>query len=675
MTLAESLTPARDPASYVTFAYRPDIDGLRAVAVLAVVFFHAGLSCPGGFVGVDIFFVISGYLITALILKELQAGTFTLAGFWERRVRRIFPACAVTVLVTLLAGAFLPSAEDYAKLGWSALAQSVMAANLFFWRQPIGYFAETEFHPLLHTWSLAVEEQFYVFFPVVLLLVWRRRPGRLVALRRGMWIIFGLSLAFAVILLPWKERTVFYTLPTRAWELLVGALLAINPLASIASPRWFRELIAWLGLAGILVPIWLYSSETLFPGLAALPPCVGTAAIIWANTQAVHDRRAKTAMPTWAGCLLANPAFVFLGLISYSFYLWHWPVIALLSYGVVPSALTLSVKVLSISVALALALASWRWVETPFRKRRFAASRGAIFAFSAAVTMMTFAAAGTIVLSRGWQSRQSEVAKGNDAALKDKGFTGGVSTADIRIGRVRRIGPEGGGPPKVLLWGDSHAQHAADALDALAREKGVSVEMIAAAGSPPLVHGYFDKEDGRAEAILQRIRTQGIKDVVLAAYWSSLARKAGEQRLESDLRETILRLAEEGCRVWVLQDVPSLDVVPARAINARLFGTAWGPRGEWRQTPERHRRENAVLERLAAQGLPAVFLDPAASLLESDGTHYRADHEGVSLYFDDDHLTSRGSIIVLLPLLREALGKAWALKMPGNRTQAIDMIR
>src|SRR5262245_6181519 len=260
------------------FKYRADIDGLRAVAVLPVVLFHAGITLfSGGFVGVDVFFVISGFLITGIIIADMEQGRYSIAGFYERRIRRIVPAYLVTVVVTLAVALFLLLPDDLAELGDSALWSALMSSNLFFWVESKDYFnGAAELKPLLHTWSLSVEEQFYLFFPIVLLAIkplglWRYAAA--ICLLAAV-ISFGLSI-YGVAYAPMAS---FYLLPTRAWELLVGSLLAFG-----LFPALNRKLAGWEALAGlalILVPVFLYTAATPFPGLAALPPVMGAALII-----------------------------------------------------------------------------------------------------------------------------------------------------------------------------------------------------------------------------------------------------------------------------------------------------------------------------------------------------------------------------------------------------------
>jgi peptidoglycan/LPS O-acetylase OafA/YrhL len=660
-------------------AYRPDIDGLRAVAVIVVVLYHAGLGCSGGFVGVDVFFVISGYLITALLMRDISAGSFSFVGFWERRTRRIFPACAAVVFVTLAAGMFLPLTTDFVKLAKSAIAQAAMAANIYFWPSD-RYFAEGSFKPLLHMWSLAVEEQFYIFFPFGLWMLYRfglaQRKLKLI------WWLLAATLASLVLATVGVHRghersdfilsATFYLLPTRAWELLIGAVLAALPAACLASPRWVREAASWVGLASILLPVHHYTGAMAFPGLAALPPCLGAAALIWANTPNGASADFTLTIP---GRLLALRPLVFVGLISYSLYLWHWPVLVFGNYGARDgTAATTGHAWIQVALSMMLAVLSWRWIETPFRTKQIAGTRLGIFRLAGVVTTLLIMIAGAVVLSEGFPSRMDQTGRLNNAALGGKGFNEDLRAADVRGGNIPRFGVRDASlQPRILLWGDSHAMHAVAALDTFCRERGIVAEMIAQNATPPVVGATFGisksyNYDGLewAETAISHIRSAGIKDVILAARWNMYARTPKEaDLLEISLRDTILRLSKMGCRVWVLQDVPDFRAVVPRLIGGPEGRFSWGPRGEWRQTRERHLRENIVLERLAKQDLPATFLDPAPSLLEPDDIHYRASQDGVSLYFDGNHLTTRGTRLILLPLLREKMGRAFSVDSAG----------
>jgi len=646
-------------------AYRPDIDGLRAIAVLGVVFFHAGLSFPGGYVGVDVFFVISGFLITSLLLKELRQGTFSLLNFWERRIRRILPALIVMVLVTLLVGGLLLLPGDYERLGKSVIAQALLAANLYFWRDDTnqgGYFGPTsEERPLLHTWSLSVEEQFYLFFPLMLVFLFRFerfRKSRTLSLMLFTGLLAGLALAVCGV--KFRPGATFYLLPTRAWELLCGAWIASLSSASIPQNRLLREGVSWLGIAGLLLPCWLYTKETPFPGLAALPPCFGTCLLIWSNAR--HED--GLGRVTSAGRLLAMRPVVFIGMISYSLYLWHWPVLVFGNYWW-PQNWT---KPWYLSVGLGLvaglmSVLSWRYVETPFRRRIIMTTRPGAFRFAAACTLLILLCGIVLIEFRGLPARLPGSAAKNEEAKLDRLDTDDMSPGieAVRQGHLMSLGVrESAATSKVLLWGDSHARHAVPAMDALCCETGISGWVVTHSLTPPLLNAVFqlgeyglnEQTPDFSAAVLEQIKRRGITHVVLAASWAAY-QTSDSQLLKKALSATIHTLHEAGCRVWVLQDVPNVGLnVPMAMARSVIFG---GDTVSWRTLISAHHRANLVLYEMAEGDLPARFIDPAPLLLDSHSDRYRADIDGVSIYFDGNHLTKRASLALLLPLFRAAM--------------------
>ncbi len=261
--------------------YRADIDGLRALAVLPVVFYHAGFSLfSGGFVGVDVFFVISGYLITSLIYPEITSSTFTYHNFYIRRVRRLFPALFTVVIACFIPAYFWLLPQELEDFGESVASLALFSSNILFWSEA-GYFATAaEMKPLLHTWSLAIEEQYYLLFPVFLLGVQRLSPQLLVPATAG---LFMTSLLLASTTVYTHPEAAFYLLPSRTWELLLGSLLAM--LAIQISHRWLCEILALAGIAMIAAAVFLYDASTPFPGIAALLPCLGTAMVILAGSK------------------------------------------------------------------------------------------------------------------------------------------------------------------------------------------------------------------------------------------------------------------------------------------------------------------------------------------------------------------------------------------------------
>jgi len=340
--------------------YRREIDGLRAFPVLPVILFHAGFPAfSGGFVGVDVFFVISGYLITSIILTEMQAGTFTIIGFYERRVRRILPALFFVMFACLPFAWLWMLPDDIKDFSKSLVAVSVFASNILFWRQS-GYFeTAVEVKPLLHTWSLAVEEQYYLLFPIFLLLTWRFGKR---------WIV-GILIAVAIIslaLAQWgssnRPAATFFLLPTRGWELLIGVLIAFylfGKRAEIKEAENNRpnEAVSLIGLLLITYAVFAFNKSTPFPSIYAVIPTIGTALVIlFAHPQ------------TLVGNLLGSKGLVNIGLISYSAYLWHQPLFAFARHRSDGEQSATLLLVLS-CIALVLAYVSCKYIEKPFRNR------------------------------------------------------------------------------------------------------------------------------------------------------------------------------------------------------------------------------------------------------------------------------------------------------------------
>lgn len=354
--------------------YRREIDGLRALAILPVILFHAGFETfSGGFVGVDVFFVISGYLITTIILAELEQGKFSIINFYERRARRILPALFFVMFVCLPFAWLWLLPSDMKSFSQSLVAVSMFVSNILFWRES-GYFdAAAELKPLLHTWSLALEEQFYVLFPLFLMLTWRLG-------KRWILILLGIVGVASLSMAQWasfaKPAMAFYLLPTRGWELLIGAFAAfyLSKNNRVDFSRSVCEVAGLLGLALILFSVFFYSKATPFPGLYALVPTVGTVLIILFAKQ-----------QTTVGKIVGNKAFVGIGLLSYSAYLWHQPFFSMLKHSSLE--VTKSEYVALIILTFILAYFTWRYVEKPFReKQRFNQTK--IFVLSALI--MTF---------------------------------------------------------------------------------------------------------------------------------------------------------------------------------------------------------------------------------------------------------------------------------------------
>lgn len=430
-------------------AYRPEIDGLRAVAVLPVLLYHAGVDgFRGGFVGVDVFFVISGYLVTRLIRADGDA--FSLRAFYERRVRRLFPALAVVLAATSAAAWWWLLPADLEAYSRSLLAVLGLVANVHLWRTTGDYFARpTESMPLLHTWSLAVEEQFYLLFPVSLVLTRRLGPTRQGGLIAGAALA---SLAVAAWAATQRPVAGFFLLPTRGWELALGALLAwheprLAPWLDAASRQRLRALAAWAGILSIVAAVATLSAASGVPGPAALLPTLGTALVL------VGARPGEG-----AGRLLAWRPLVGVGLISYSAYLWHQPLLVFLRVlsDTPPDA---PARVLACAIAVALAWVTWRVVERPWRDRARTSRRRLMVASAAAAAGL--AAVGVAgVVTRGGLERYT----GLDRAL----VQGDVEGAAYVVARfdARRDAPFDAADTRrrLLVIGDSYAQDLVNAL-------------------------------------------------------------------------------------------------------------------------------------------------------------------------------------------------------------------
>lgn len=441
----------QQPEAASPAGYRRDIDGLRAIAVLLVLASHLETKPLGGFIGVDVFFVISGYLISASILSDMQAGRFSIAAFYERRIRRIFPAMLAMLLVTTaLAWHYLLPAEIvlYAQ---SLLASIASGSNFLFWHEG-GYFdLPATIKPLLHTWSLSVEEQFYVLFPLFLVAMRRWFPK---SLKRGIVAISLLSLLAACFTVPNHDVAAFFFAPLRAWELLIGTILSQRYLPALRSAL-SRELAGGIGLALIFVPAYLYTTDTAFPGLTAIPPCLGAALIIAAGETGT----------SLAGRLLSWAPIRFIGLISYSLYLWHWPIIVFQLNGglIVPERTPARlVKLAIILVSIAVATLSWKFVEQPFRAGRWRPNRRQLFATAAIASTSLAAFGAALLVFHGMPSRLPPDAR-RVAALIDREPDAPGETCFLQpentfedFSRSRCL-PTDQRKPTILVAGDSHS--------------------------------------------------------------------------------------------------------------------------------------------------------------------------------------------------------------------------
>lgn len=638
-------------------SYCASIDGLRAIAVLSVVLFHADFGFKGGYVGVDIFFIISGYLITGLILKDLEKNEFKLADFWERRVRRIFPALAAVVITCIAVAAFTFLPLDLLKFGQSVFAQAVLSSNFYFCISS-GYFDQAaELKPLLHTWSLAVEEQFYILFPLLLIAL-NRLSRKAIPLWISVAAIGSFSLSvFASYHYPIEN---FYLLPTRAWELLIGSLIAAAPKRQ-QTPTALSEILSGVGAIAILWSICFYNRETRFPGVAATLPCIGTGLIIWCN--------GTSQTVTCIGRVLALRPLVFVGLISYSLYLWHWPLLVFAKYGRL-DPLSIHERIGVVLASLALAVLSWKFIETPFRKKVILGTRSQIFTISCITTCLFLIVGLAAYKLQGLPTRfapsalnYTYEAAGDRQTVTKISHMNGLKEA--LAGEFLRIGSvETPASPRILLWGDSHAVAIVPIVDTLCKEFGHPASAAVYAGTPPLVGyqnpGKISLKDSIAynNAVIQFIRNNQIKDVILAAEWKGYINISGPETVRAGLIASIKALRESGSRIWILREVPlprtavplALDVAVMRGNNPTEIGI---PLFEYQSD---FRAQDTIFKGLPEEFTTVTLLDPSNFFVTSRDL-CRVELNGKPLYCDESHLSSTGAHLLrplFEPIFRDA---------------------
>ncbi len=611
-------------------SYRRDIDGLRSLAILPVLLFHARVpGFNGGFVGVDIFFVISGFLITGIIAREMDAGSFSLVGFYERRSRRILPALLAMIAVVLALATWLYLPGDFEQVPRSALMALGFLSNVWFFLNT-GYFkAAAETAPLLHCWSLGVEEQFYIGFPLLLWLIARFAPRQRTPI---IGVMTAVSFATAWATTFAGDGFAFYLLPPRAWELLVGALLAIGAVPEIRHAA-MREVLAAAGISLIVFAVFSYDRHTPFPGLAAIAPVLGSALLL------------HCAPGTQIGKQLSRRLPVAIGMISYSLYLWHWPIIVFTEY-VRDARLSGWSGVGAVVTALLAAWLSWRFVERPFRdSERF--NRRQIFVLSVGgIGALALGSAMMLPLG-GWDSRFS----GEVVQLAAARLNFSPKRADcvsLEIGGDRPACTFGAsGQPTALMWGDSHGVELAWALSEVAGKRGEALMQRTRASCPPVLGNIptDDPDCGRFNAeVLERIsRTPSLRRVYLAGFW------AGEDDQKPGMIEkfdaTVSRIRALGKQVTIIGPVPKQTFyVPRYLAHQALAGRLGTANGVSAADYARDAQWfTSHYPRWQASGI--AVLDPARALLA--GGHTRIVADGVPLYFDSHHLSLAGARAVV----------------------------
>jgi peptidoglycan/LPS O-acetylase OafA/YrhL len=606
--------------------HRIDIDGLRALAVLPVVLFHFGVGpFSGGFTGVDIFFTISGFVIAGSILNDIRAGSFSIANFYFKRIRRILPAYAAVMTVTTIAAAIILLPSDFADYGKSLVSTSTFASNFYFWKAS-GYFAaQAQTKLLLHTWSLSVEEQYYLFAPICFWAIYQYG--------RSSWLLFLTPLAILSFLVSVTAVFVaptagFFLFPTRIWELLLGAIIALSNRSLVRYPRT-REIMSGIGLLMIVIGISTLDESDPFPGWNALLPCLGTGLII----QAGMGGEPKAAMPQVNRVLSWRP-FVWIGLISYSLYLVHWPIVSVVKYLTLRNPTT-SEAMLMLVVSIGLAWVSWRFIEQPFRKIS-REHRPKAFVAATCVILGGILIGSSVSLLNGLPQRFPDFVERHIEGVEDWGgdhcFNQNPSNPtpwDPQLcTRVR------GGNGKILVWGDSFAAQYFPGILRDSARINADVLQYTFAGCPPILSYFSYARVGCTEfnrRVPAIIRDQHIDTVVLAARWTDTPHRTLNRLGETiaSLRQLDIRIVVIGQSPQFIADVQHIDYISG---NYQHPGEA-----SWRIS-----FSPSINKIIASQIDGATMIDPLSFLCEQTTCRYREDR--TFLYADFGHFSTQGSL-------------------------------
>ena len=624
--------------------------------MLLVIGFHAfPKAVPGGFIGVDVFFVISGFLISSLVAQELDAGRFALIRFYARRARRIFPALVVVLLACLVAGYLLLLPADYRALGADAAWSAAFVANVALFFQA-GYFeAASETKPLLHLWSLGIEEQFYIVWPLLLLLAAPRKWMRQAAL-----VVLLASFACNVALSAADPTAAFYLPVSRVWELAAGALLALT--LRRARSQGAHEVAAWTGAALLAAAVLLIGPDSLFPGWWALMPVAATALLIFAGP-ATHINR-----------LLSHRALVAIGLISYPLYLWHWPMLVfarIARFGAEPPIL---MKLALIGASFALAYVTWRWIERPFRFGRpsplkpIGATVGLAAAACVGLAIWTQAGiparfdGGLQHLVKDFQNEASRAYRTGSCFLNDaQGPSAFVPDCVSTTPAADRL---------VVLWGDSYAAHLFPGLAELQRRMKFGLAEYTSSGCPPVMR-FTSTQRTNCEAInafvMDRIETLKPQTVILAGRWNLYNGQHGWGTMEhAAVQATIARLTASGvARIVVVGQFPAWSLAPSRIlIRSHQLGLLTREPNHALQIPEYgtdHLDQKAFavedIVRRHWSGPRVVFISPRATLCHEAGCRLIAPGDPPEpIAWDHGHLTVSGSAYFVTLNAEQLLG-------------------
>lgn len=647
--------------------HRKDIDGLRAIAILAVVLFHSGLPyITGGFVGVDVFFVISGFLIGGIIYSEMKDGRFSYSRFYTRRIKRIVPALFFMLIICSAISYFFLSPLELKDFSYFSISTVFSVPNIAMWRK-VDYFSpNSDLNPLLMTWSLGVEEQFYIFLPLLYTTIFRLK-GRVPEITI---FITLMSFLLSVFLSTKYPLSSFYLLPTRAWEMGVGVTLAIfikdNRLIIVTAIK--KDIMFVVGLACILIPCFAFDNYTVFPGYLAAFPVLGSAFIILGNGRLSR-------------ILLCNKSMGFVGLISYSWYLWHWPLLSFSRLGLNEDLTPLQGITVS-SVAFLIAYFSYKFIETPFRVGLKKPNRIVILNYLTSCFIVAIPLIVTYAFN-GFPTRVSSVVSLAEIdRIESIGNSCIVGYGEINFSHNPSCIPQADNNDGIALLGDSHASALRGGVDNYANKNNMIVYQLTKSSCPFLLGVTRSMKDFPNHAnecskfndsvIKYIISNNNIKKVIISGFWQAgldeknskygYVNSSGDTSSDrikvfnEGLINVIKILKDNGKEIILIKDVPLMEFDVIKAVSNKeiklrhfvnnLFGDTIAV-GEY---SSRIRRENVQIDSLLnALGEDKVLVyDPKHDLCSQLGCRYISNNR--ALYFDNQHLNKVGSILALSDL-------------------------
>jgi peptidoglycan/LPS O-acetylase OafA/YrhL len=626
--------------------YRLDIDGLRAIAVLSVILFHIKKALlPGGFIGVDVFFVISGFLITSHIVQDINRSRFSILNFYRRRIKRIVPAMLVVVSVTLFFSWFLLLPEDATAAAKSAVFSLFSLANVYFWLyRDTSYFAQsTSELPLLHLWSLGIEEQFYVIWP--LLLIWLYQPG-------CKKLFFSIAMTFALfsyvlgnLLFHRYPLFVYYMLPTRAGELLLGALVAIAVLRGV-DQKLSAAMSTSFAITGMLLlasSMFFLSEDSVFPGLLALPPTLGTSLIIFAG----HSRS------NILSDLLSKKPLVQIGLISYSLYLWHWPLLAFYRYGYGNVDLLAAVSILILTYLLA--WLTYHYVEQPARNSTASVLQVFIRQYATPSVVLLVLSFSIVYANRLWPDTLHSDYMKHLTKIRDESRPAYQYDYVCQRQKLTEkdaldlhcvVGADLKTSPRVLLWGDSNAAHYIGMIGSFAKKAGFNFRNIEIGSCPPILGettAFVDPhraEDCESSLTVVRPMLEKAEVIIISAAWTSYQQRSSV--FLDSFFHTVRDLTDKGKQVIIIGKVPVISGFDRLCREKALrFPFLNCPIKKMPLSVAIYDM-NARLSQFANKTAHVRYFDATAFLCPK-GMCSAYDGNGNPMYFDEEHLTMAAS--------------------------------